>query len=147
MFFVNDQIETWIVVVVVVGVLLLGFLLFMATGLIIINKSRVGIIEKMGKYIGTYKPGLYYFLPLLYRRVGYYHQGETIQKLKIDKKNYIVKYEIENFKTFHYLGNHDVYGIVNSALKSNSEDLSKILIEKFNYIGAKFISLEIIKKR
>ena len=91
MLFVNDQIETWIVIVVVLGVLLLGVILFFATGFIFISKSRVGIIEKVGKYIGTYKGGLYYFMPILYRRVGYYRLGETSQKFKIDKKNYIVR--------------------------------------------------------
>ena len=147
MLFVDDQIEMWIVILVVLGVLLLGALLFMATGFIIISKNRVGIIEKMGKYIGTYKSGLYYYLPLMVRRVGYYHIGETKQKVRVNAKNYIVRYEIENFKTFHYEGNHDVLGIVTSCLNAKTDDLSKLLIERFNQVGARFISLEIIKRR
>ena len=145
MLFVNDQIETWIVVLVVVGVLILGTGLFFLTGFIFISKTRVGIIEKVGKYIGTYKSGLYYFMPVLYRRVGYYKIGETVQKFKIDRKEYILRYQIEDFEKFHYIGNHDAYGIVCAALKSNTEDLSKYLITRFKDLKISEQNLSLLK--
>ncbi len=139
--------EPIIITLVVVVILFVSALLFMCTGFIVVSKGRVGVLERMGNYIGTYKSGLYYFTPLLYRRVGYYKTGEIVQRFKIDKDNYLVRYKIENFKTFHYVGVHDVVNPIKTALKFHQEDLSKDLIERFNNIGAKFISLEKIKKQ
>ena len=128
------------------GILLLGVILYACTGFIYVSKKRVAIIERVGKYVGTYGPKLYYFAPLLYRRVGYYKVGEISQSMVIDHKKYIVKYEILNCKQFHYIGNHDTYGIIKASLNEKDKDLSKLLIERFKFIGAKFISLNVIKK-
>lgn len=128
------------------GILLLGIILYLITGFLFIGKNRVGIIERVGKYIGTFGPKLYYFGPLIYRRVGYYRLGETSQTLIIDRQKYIVKYEIQNFKTWHYIGNHDTLGIVKASLNDKEKDLSKLLIDRFKMVGVRFISLTKIKK-
>lgn len=139
--FTNEQFA-----IIVGGILLLGIILYISTGFIYIGKNRVGIIERVGKYIGTFGPKLHYFAPLLYRRVGYYKVGEISQVLVIDRKKYIVKYEINNFKQFHYVGNHDTLGIVKASLNEKDADLSKLLIERFKLVGARFISLQKVKK-
>lgn len=146
MIILQGFLKTYWLTLIIVSLLLLSIFMFFVTGFIYISKQRIGVIEKVGNYVGTYKGGLYYFFPLLYRRVGYYKKGVTIQKLRIDEKNYIVKYQIENYKQWHYVGNHDPLGIVKSSLRGNNEDLSKTLIERFNLVGARFISLEVIKK-
>ncbi len=139
--FTNEQFA-----LIVSSILVAGIILYMCTGFIFISKSRVGIIERMGKYVGTYGHKLYYFAPLIYRRVGYYKLGVISQKIVIDKQKYIVKYEITNFKQFHYVANHDVYGLVKASLFEKNNDLSKVLIDRFKLSGAKFISLQLIKK-
>lgn len=132
--------------IIIASILLLGILLYISTGFIFVNKSRVAIIERMGKYVGTYGPKLYYFAPLIYRRVGYYKVGIISQKIVIDRKKYIVQFEILNFKQFHYVGNHDVTGILKASLNEKNADLSKLLIERFKFCGARFISLQKVKK-
>ena len=146
MFYVERFFEGWELLIIAGITLIGGSILFALTGFIRISKGRVGVIERVGTYIGTYKNGLYYFAPILYRRVGYYRVGEIKQRIQIGRKEYFVKYEIENFKTFHYIGKHDVKGVVNASLNEPTKDLSKLLIERFNIIGARFISLEIIKR-
>ena len=147
MFYVDTFFQGWEILVIVLVVVIGGLFLFTLTGFIHVSKGRVGVIERVGNYVGTYKSGLYYFVPVLYRRVGYYKIGETFQKFQIGRKEYIIRYEIENFKTFHYIGKHDVYGIVNASLKEPTDDLSKLLIDRFNLIGVRFISLEVVKRK
>ncbi len=127
-------------------VILLSIVAFICTGFIFVSRDRIAVIERVGKYVGTYKSGLYFFAPLLYRRVGYYKKGVTVQRLRIKDETYIVTYQIENYKTWHYVGNHDSLGIVRSSLNQNPQDLSKLLIERFSLVGVKFISLERMKK-
>lgn len=146
MFYVDDIFPTWLFLIIVASILLVGLILFLCNGFLFIGKGRVGVIERIGNYVGTYKKGLYYFTPLLYRRVGYYKVGETLQRFRLERKQYQIKYEIKNYKTWHYVGHHDVLGIVSASLKEKDADLSKLLIERFSLVGVRFISLEIIKK-
>ena len=64
----------------------------------------------------------------------------------INRKKYIIKYEINNFKQFHYVGNHDTLGIVKASLSEKDADLSKLLTTRFKLVGARFISLQKVKK-
>ena len=138
--------DTYGLAIIIAILIVLSIVAFFLTGFIFVSKQRVAVIEKVGNYIGTYDSGLYYFFPLLYKRAGYYKKGITEQKLKIENETYIVKYQIENYKQWHYVGNHDSFGIVRSSLLRKDEDLSKLLIERFNLAGAKFITLEKMKK-
>ena len=90
MVFVSAFLEKYWLTITIVVLLIISIIMFFVTGFIFVGKGRVGVIEKMGNYVGTYDSGLYYFFPLLYRRVGYYKKGVTIQKLVIDNKSYLV---------------------------------------------------------
>ena len=128
---------------IILGVLLLGSILFALTGIIHVKKNRIAIIEKMGEFKGIYKSGFYYFPPLLYRRAGMYRLGIIEEKYLIDRINYKITYEITDVIKFHYQGKHDIEGILTASLKEC--DLSTILTKRFELIGVRFIKLEKIK--
>ncbi|HOH68403.1 MAG TPA: hypothetical protein PLX93_03665, partial [Bacilli bacterium] len=83
----------------------LGIILFALTGFINIKKGFVGIIERTGRYIGTYQAGRRYFAPLVDRRVGMYKLGACRRLVEVDRyQSYFIDYEILDFKLFHYSG-------------------------------------------
>ena len=131
---------------VILGVVAIGLVLLFLNCFIFISKERVGVIERVGEYIGTFGPGLHFLAPYIYRRVGYYRVGETKLRITIKREDYIVKFQINNFYRYHYYGAHDAEGIVKASLSENSTDLSALLIKRFNDVGAKFISLEKVKR-
>lgn len=132
---------------VLLGVIVLGLILLFLNCFIYVAKDRVAIIERVGEYIGTFGPGMHFLGAYIYRRVGYYKTGETKLYLTIKREDYIVKFQIKNFYRYHYYGAHDAEGIVKASLSENPTDLSALLIKRFNDVGAKFISLEKVKRR
>ncbi|MDY0345272.1 MAG: hypothetical protein WCR77_01870 [Bacilli bacterium] len=118
-----------------------GIILFIFTGYIRIKKGYMGIIERAGRYIGTYQAGFRYFAPLVDRRVGLYKLGECRRLVEVDRyKSYFIQYEIMNFKLFHYSG-HDLDGLVRLALKESPDDLGLSLKTRCDLIGVHFIKV------
>ncbi len=142
-----NKLETWQFALIMLGIVVLGIILFALTGFIVVKKKCVAIIEKVGNFVGVYKPGLYYFAPLLYRRVGMYRMDEIEKILEVNKQEYKLKYEIEDVKMFHYIGKHDVESILVASLRDDNDNLSETLSKRYKQIGVKFISLEKIIKR
>lgn len=141
-----NKLETWQFALIMLAIVLLGIILFALTGFIVVKRNHVAIIEKMGNFVGIYKPGLYYFAPLLYRRVGMYKIDKIEKIIEIKKEEYKLNYEIEDVKMFHYIGKHDVETILVRTLKE-TDNLSETLTKNYKQIGVKFISLEKIIKR
>ncbi len=139
------MLEPWQFALVFGGILLLGGILYALTGFIKVKKGRIAIIERLGLFVGLYKPGLYYFAPMLYRRVGMYRVGEIKEQYLINRINYQITYEIVDIKQYHYVGKHDIEGVLNVTLKDSKDNLSEVLIRRCALIGVKFIQLEIIK--
>lgn len=142
-----NKLETWQFALIMLAIVILGIILFALTGFIVVKKKCVAIIEKVGNFVGVYKPGIYYFAPLLYRRVGMYRMDQIDKIIAINKQEYKLKYEIEDVKIFHYIGKHDVESILVASLRDNNDNLSDVLSKRYNQIGVKFISLEKIIKR
>ena len=111
------------------GILVLSAILFILTGFIHVRKGRVAIIERVGIFVGIFKPGFYFFAPIVYRRVGMYRVGEI-------KENFEYKRD--------YIGKHDIEGILMATLK-DSDTLSETLTKRCEKIGVKFIQLEKLK--
>ena len=131
----------------VIAILLMGILLFILTGFIHVKKGFAAIIEKTGRYCGTYQAGLYYFVPLLMRRVGMYKLGECHRFVELDRqKGYFVDYEIMDIKLFHYSG-HDIEALVRLARNESPDDLAVSLKTRCPTIGARFISITENKNR
>ncbi len=141
------HIEPWQYALIMLGIVLLSALLFALTGFIIVKRNCVAIIERIGNFVGIYKPGVYYFAPLLYRRVGMYRIGETNQIIDVNRIEYKITYEIIDVKKFHYIGKHDIKGVLVASLNDNKDNLSQTLIKHYEQIGVKFITLEKIIKR
>ena len=139
------MLEPWQFGLIFVGVFLLGGLLFFLTGFIRVKKGCVAIIERVGNFVGLYKPGMYYFAPILYRRVGMYRIGEISSTFDINRDQYKITYEIEDVKKYHYVGAHDIEGILTASLKDSKDNLSEALITRCENVGVRFIKLEKIK--
>ncbi|MCQ2793337.1 MAG: hypothetical protein MJ221_02810 [Bacilli bacterium] len=139
------MLEPWQFALVFLGILLLGGILYALTGFISVKKGRVAIIERVGQFVGLYKPGLYYFAPMLYRRVGMYRVGVIKDQYLINRIDYQLTYEIIDVKIYHYVGKHDIEGILRATLKDSRNDLSNVMNKRCEAIGVKFIQLEIIK--
>jgi hypothetical protein len=128
------------------SVVVAGIILFVLTGFINIKKGFVAIIERTGRYIGTYQAGLRYFLPLADRRVGLYKLGECRRLVEIDRyTSYFLDYEVRDFKLFHYSG-HDLDGLVRLALNESPNDLSLSLKSRCHSIGVRYINIHVNKK-
>lgn len=132
---------------IMIAILALGAILFFLTGFIKVKKGRVAIIERIGNFIGIYKPGIYYFFPLLYRRVGMYKVGEFKEIYEIDRIQYQVTYEIVDIKKYHYVGKHDMYGIIKASLKDSKDNLSEAIIRRSELVGVRFVKLEKLKTK
>lgn len=143
--YILSMLEPWQFALVFLGILLLGGILYALTGFISVKKGRVAIIERIGQFVGLYKPGLYYFAPMLYRRVGMYRVGVIKDQYLINRIDYQLTYEIVDVKIYHYVGKHDIEGILRASLKDSRNDLSNVMIKRCEAIGVKFIQLEIIK--
>lgn len=143
--YILSMLEPWQFALVFLGILLLGGILYALTGFISVKKGRVAIIERVGQFVGLYKPGLYYFAPMLYRRVGMYRVGVIKDQYLINRIDYQLTYEIIDVKIYHYVGKHDIEGILRASLKDSRNDLSNVMNKRCEAIGVKFIQLEIIK--
>ena len=143
--YILSMLEPWQFALVFLGILLLGGILYALTGFISVKKDRVAIIERVGQFVGLYKPGLYYFAPMLYRRVGMYRVGVIKDQYLINRIDYQLTYEIVDVKIYHYVGKHDIEGILRASLKDSRNDLSNVMSKRCEAIGVKFIQLEIIK--
>lgn len=141
----TGALSTEMFILVLVAIFVLGGILYALTGFIKVKKGHVAIIERIGNFTGIYKPGLYYFAPLLYRRVGMYKVGETKSDFVINRISYRLTYEIIDVKKFHYIGKHDLEGVIKASLKETN--LSATLNNRFELIGVKFIALEKIKTK
>lgn len=128
-------------------VIAIGVLLFALTGFIRVKKGHVAIIEKTALFVGIYRSGLYYFAPLLYRRVGMYPTKEITRHFVINRQGYILTYQIVNFKKYHYEGHHDIESVLKASLNDNADNLTMALIERSKRIGVRFIKLEKIKDK
>ena len=132
--------------ITILSVFVAGAILFVLTGFINVKKGYVAIIERAGRYIGTYQSGLHYFMPLVDRRVGLYKLGECRRLVEIDRfVTYFLEYEIIDIKAFHYSG-HDLDGLARLALKEAPQDPSLSLKTRCAFIGVRYIGFEENKK-
>ncbi len=132
---------------IVLIILTIGVLLFLLTGFIVVKKGQIAIVERLGLYVGTYKSGIRYFAPLIYRRVGMYPIGVLTKKVDVSRFDSIfVKYEILDVKKYHYVGHHDIDGIIRLALNEKRLDDGEYMTSQFKKIGVRYISNEKMKK-
>lgn len=131
-----------IVLYISLGIIGVGLILYFINCFIKVGKDRCAIIERMGIYLGTYGKGWHFFNPLTTRRVGYYKLGTSEVIFYINREKYSVKFDILNFKDYHYIGAHDAAGICKASLQDSKDNLSETLIKRFEKVGCRFVSLD-----
>lgn len=139
------MLETWQYLLIIIGIILLGGLLFALTGIIKVKKGYKAIIERVNEFYDIKETGFYYFPPLIYRRAGMYKIGEIKRNILVKRDEYQIIYIIEDIKKYHYIGKHDIESIIEKALKEKNIDLSSYITDRCELIGVRFISLSKIK--
>ncbi|HOF65416.1 MAG TPA: hypothetical protein PL120_02325 [Bacilli bacterium] len=119
--------QFWVILIVILAV---GGLLYLASGFIYVHKGYMAVIEKDGKFYAVKPRGLYFFLPMRARRVGMYKIREYEDTAVLNGKTIVVRYNIKDYKTFHYSGREVTYLL--EVLKKKHpnlvfEDLKKLL--------------------
>lgn len=121
----NDFNSLYIVALIAIA---LGIILMILTGFIHVKKGYIAIIEKLGVYHGTYKPGFHYFAPFVYRRVGMYKNSPSEIELTINATIIRIKIVVLDFKKYHY-ATKSFMDIVNT-LKSKNYSTIEIFINE-----------------
>lgn len=137
----------WRFTILMLAVVLAGIIIFFLAGIIKVRKGRVALIERLGNYVGTYRPGVYYLFPVIYRPVGSYPIGETKKVIKTASRKYLVSYEIDDFKLFHYVGHEDLKSLLDLALRESPSDPAASLRRRAPLIGVSFKSLEAVPEK
>ena len=75
-----------------------------------------------------------------------YRVGEIKETYLINRVDYRITYEITDVKQYHYVGHHDIEGILRASLMDSRDNLSETLIKRCEEVGVKFITLEKIKQ-
>lgn len=118
-----------------------GATLFFLTGLFHVKKDYVMIIEKYSEYHKTCGKGWYFFLPIKYRKVGYYNTSIQERVCTIgESKKLVLTYQIIDPKLYHYSGSK-VETYLEIIRKRHDEMNEEILIEELAKIGLKYISI------
>lgn len=119
----------------------LAIIIFLFAGIYKVKKNHVILVEKMKKFHGIYKSGLHFFLPVIYTREGYYCVEEMEKTVQIvNGKKLKIRYKIEDVKKYHY--SYITIEKLLNKIRDNYESIDKdILIEEFNKLGLKFISI------
>lgn len=121
--------------------LVIGLIIFIIAGIYKVKKDHVIIIEKIEEYYATKGAGVYFFLPVKYRRVGYYKitQQERVILLG-NQKRIVLTYQIIDPKKYHY-SKQRVEKYVEKIRLNNSTISEELLISELDKIGIKFISV------
>ena len=130
-----------VLVLVLVGGIILSILLLLLVGTYIVKKGCVIIIEKYDEFYKICPKGWYFFLPVKYRRVGYYRIEEQTRVITLGNQNKIaLTYQIEDVKKYHY-SKIRIEDYI-EQIRLNNEVIDKeLLINELNKIGIKYISI------
>ena len=135
-----DQI-TLIFLIALGIVIILGGLFFFFAGLFKVKKDQVMIIERMNEFKGVYEKGIYWFMPIVYRRVGVYTMKEMEQTIHFDDlRDMVIRFQVGDVIKYHY-SEYNVEQKVNEAHKKYPEMSEEILKSELLDIGIRFISI------
>lgn len=136
-------IETFDLVLIIsaLAALVVGALIFFSIGIYRVKKDHAVIIEKINTYHKTIYKGWYYFLPIIYRRVGYYCVAIQQRTIFLENGNkLIITYQIKDVEKYHYSG-IKVESLV-LKIRNSYESLTKeIMLEEFEKRGLIYYSL------
>lgn len=131
----------FVLLYILLGGLALGLVIFFFAGLYRVKKNHAIVVEKMKRFHGIYKSGFHFFLPIIYTREGYYCIEEMEKVVQIPNgKKLRIRYKIEDLKKYHY-SYISLDALINKIRAEHESVNNDILIEEFDKLGLKFISI------
>ena len=115
----------------------LGFLILCITGIDIVGKNRVYVVEKLGIFNKLLTTGIHFNFPLIYQIVGKYN----VNIIKAQNK-------ISDVKKYHYSQKEYLKEVELQFEKVDNispEEIQNILIDKANLLGVEIINIKIFK--
>ena len=106
--------------------ILIGLIILFCSGIMIVKKGQVVIIEKLNEYYKTYKSGVYYLNPFKYRRVGIYNTKPQEYKITINQQIILIKVVITDYQKYHY-SNAIIKDVVNKAQESHTNSIEEFI--------------------
>jgi len=144
MYYCFMETEDLVILIVVLGTLLFGAIIFVMSCVYYVKKDHVIIVEKMENYHGTYEHGFYWFWPFVYHRVGYYATKPIERKIRLSNgRKALINYQILKPKEFHYF-HTTVESFINKMSLENVDMNFEAIKENFASIGIDFISIRAI---
>ena len=138
--FLISDLDKALLIALGVGILL-GIIFFLITGTYRVKKNHVIIIEKLNEFYKICESGWHFYLPIKYRRVGYYNIAEQSRVITLGEvKKIILTYKIIDVKKYHYSGSR-IENYVEYIRKNNSEITEELLTKELEKIGIKYISV------
>ena len=119
----------------------LGFLILCITGIDIVGKNRVYVVEKLGIFNKLLTTGIHFNFPLIYQIVGKYNVNIIKAQNKINDYEIEVEYKISDVK--EYLKEVELQ--FEKVDNISPEEIQNILIDKANLLGVEIINIKIFK--
>lgn len=126
----------------------LGFLILCITGIDIVGKNRVYVVEKLGIFNKLLTTGIHFNFPLIYQIVGKYNVNIIKAQNKINDYEIEVEYKISDVKKYHYSQKEYLKEVELQFEKVDNispEEIQNILIDKANLLGVEIINIKIFK--
>ena len=123
------------------GTIVIGSVMFFLAGIYKVKKDKAMVIEKSEQFYGIYKEGLYFFMPVLYKRKGVYTLVPMEKDIHIDGlRDMVITYQVVDVKKYHYYE-----GDVELKIQSTYEKFPNLdeetLRNELENIGIKYISI------
>lgn len=142
----GKNMNDWQLILLIIFItFIIAIVLFILSGFFRVKKNYVAIFEKMYAFYDVKEQGMYFFTPFIVRRVGYYQKEIQYIRINLLNDDVYIKYQVEDFKMFHYQG-HNFNQVIVDELKKVSNDISQVVYDVSQKYGIKIIDLKIINK-
>ena len=122
--------------------IIVGVIIFFSIGIYKVKKKHAVIIEKVDTFYKVIEQGWHYYLPIIYRRVGYYCIAPQQRTVYLDNgKKLLVSYQIVDVKTYHYSG-IKIEDLLKKIRRDNESITKDLLISEFEKRGLLFLSIQ-----
>lgn len=123
------------------GAIILGAIIFFLAGVYKVKENKAMVIEKAEKFYGVYTKGLYFFMPIVYKRKGVYTLVPMERDIYIEGlRDMVLTYQVIDVEKYHYYDG-DVSDLVRRTYEKFPDLEEEILIDELNNIGIKYISI------
>ncbi len=136
----------WQLILLIISIaFIIAIVLFFLSGLFHVKKNHVAVFEKMYAFYCVKEQGIYFFTPFIVRRVGYYQKEIQYIRINLANEDVFIKYQVDDFKSFHYAG-HNFNQVIVDELKKVENDITELVDDLAKRYGIKIIDFRIINK-